>query len=118
MKIYNLTDVQTPALIQRGLVNVKIKVGPEVISPGSWAEVPDSQEVRSKLSQYEGLGALSRVAPSHSAPPKAPEASLPEAEAVAPVEPFSDEPAIEVSEESAEQPAAPTGKGKRKGRRK
>lgn len=79
MKVYNLTDVATPALIQRGLVNVKIKVGSEVIDPGQSAEVQDSQEVRSKLSQYEGIGALSRAAPSRVSPPPSPPPPPPKA---------------------------------------
>lgn len=40
MKIFNLTDVPTPALKNASLVNVSIKVGKYDIKPGEFVEMP------------------------------------------------------------------------------
>lgn len=40
MKIFNLTDVPTPALKNASLVNVSIKVGKYDIKPGQFVEMP------------------------------------------------------------------------------
>jgi hypothetical protein len=59
MKVYNLTDVETPALIQRGLVNQHIVVGKRMVNPGEFVEVADTLHTRGKLMYLLTVGAVS-----------------------------------------------------------
>ena len=59
MKVYNLTDVETPVLVQRGLVNQHIVVGKCMVNPGEFAEVVDTAHVRGKLGYLLTVGAVS-----------------------------------------------------------
>lgn len=58
--IYNLTDVETPKLTQRSLVNAAIAVGDQMTSPGDAVEVDDAtfERCQSQLEVFVGLGAL------------------------------------------------------------
>lgn len=42
MKVFNLTDVETPELKQRSLVNMTFAVGPALLAPGDSTEVDEA----------------------------------------------------------------------------
>lgn len=58
MKLFNLTDVETPELRRRGWVNLPLVVGTALIAPGGEAEVADTETVRRALASFTGPGAL------------------------------------------------------------
>ena len=41
MLVHNLTDIETPTLTKKKLVGIPLIVGPKVIHPGEFAEVPE-----------------------------------------------------------------------------
>lgn len=67
MKIFNLTDVETPALKERGLSNQPIIVHRWVINPGEGCEVQDSDQVRRALRGYvkDGMASVNVLPPSY-----------------------------------------------------
>lgn len=58
MKIFSLTDVETPELKRRGWVGLPLVVGPALIGPGGEAEVGDTALVRRDLVSFISAGAL------------------------------------------------------------
>ncbi len=58
MKIFNLTDVPTAVLEQRGLVNQHIAVGGRMCSPGEFVAVEDSATLRANVEDLVRIGAL------------------------------------------------------------
>lgn len=58
MKVFNLTDISTPVLEQRGLVEQHIAVGRSMIRPGEFAEVEDTPHTRSKLDFLVTVGGV------------------------------------------------------------
>lgn len=58
MKCYNLTDVETPELKRRGLLNCVLAVRTVLIPPGEFAEVPDDATSRRDAQNYVKVGAL------------------------------------------------------------
>jgi hypothetical protein len=60
MKVFNLTDMETPALAQRGLSNHTIAVGSFLLAPGASQEVSEEQirALRPGLQQLVSVGAL------------------------------------------------------------
>jgi hypothetical protein len=57
MKVFNLTDVPTKALVQRKLINQTIVVGRTAISPGSSAELKGEAHEHSSLKHPLSVGA-------------------------------------------------------------
>lgn len=58
MKCFNLTDVPTPELVKRGLVNATLAVRSVIIKPGDSAEVPDDHIAQRDAAGYVKVGAL------------------------------------------------------------
>lgn len=58
MRVYNLTDVPTPALQQRNLVNRHLVVGNRMSNPGEYVDVEDTPSMRARLRSVVELGAL------------------------------------------------------------
>jgi hypothetical protein len=58
MKIFSLTDVETPELKRRGWVGLPIVVGSALIAPGGEAEVGDVATIRRDLVSFIVAGAL------------------------------------------------------------
>lgn len=54
MKVFNITDVETKTLKQRGLVLHTVCVGKQLIAPGESADLPDD-EVQYKLDGIQEL---------------------------------------------------------------
>lgn len=53
MLVHNLTDVETPTLTEKHLVNVPLVVGPHAIRPGTSAEVADDWLRMSRMGLQE-----------------------------------------------------------------
>jgi hypothetical protein len=58
VKVWNLTDVATPVLQQRALVNVSVRVGDADLCPGASLEAKDSAKLRTELGPLLLLGAV------------------------------------------------------------
>lgn len=60
MKVFNLTDVETPSLKQHKLVEQTIAVGPHLLEPGKNCDVEPSRldHIRAGLQQLVTVGAL------------------------------------------------------------
>lgn len=58
MRIYNLTDIETPVLRKAGLVNMTIAVGPALLPPGGELEVGDTEMLRRDILCFTGTGAI------------------------------------------------------------
>lgn len=58
MRIFNLTDVETPTLLELGLVNQVLVAGRAVVGPGSSVELGDDPLTRAHLLQYTQVGAM------------------------------------------------------------
>jgi hypothetical protein len=58
VKLFNLTDVPTPALTQQGLANQTLVVRSSIIQPGEWVDAADDAATRRDAAHYVGLGAL------------------------------------------------------------
>lgn len=59
MKVYSLTDIETPTLKKLGWVGAPIVIGQALISPGGEGEVGDTEAVRRDIIRYTSAGALS-----------------------------------------------------------
>lgn len=59
VKVYNLTDVSTPSLVQQGLVSQHIVIGDRMCSPGEYVEQVDSHVLRQQLRHLVSVGAIS-----------------------------------------------------------
>ena len=93
MKVFNLTDVETPLLKQRGLGSQHIAVGDKLLAPGTDADIDDAtlERTRPELQRMVSLGtlALGEVpadykAAKEKATKKAPAAPAPESDTAAP----------------------------------
>jgi len=58
MKLFNLTDIETPELRRRGWVNLPLVVGTALVAPGGEAEVADTPMTRRDLAGFVGPGAI------------------------------------------------------------
>lgn len=58
MKLFNLTDIETPALKTRGWLGVPITIGRTVISPGEEVDVGDTEIIRRDLLCFTVQGAI------------------------------------------------------------
>jgi hypothetical protein len=60
VKVWNLTDVPTPALEEQRLVNISIVAAGTVLAPGGDVDVPASaaHQLKVELSSFLNLGAL------------------------------------------------------------
>ena len=60
MKVFNLTDVSTPLLIQRGFINHTFAVGPALLEPGECVDVAPEhiQHIRAGLQRLVEAGAI------------------------------------------------------------
>lgn len=58
LKVFNLTDVETPQLKQYGLVNQHIVVERALVAPGEYTQVADSPVARAHLRHYVSVGAV------------------------------------------------------------
>ncbi len=60
MKVFNLTDVETPQLVQRGFVSHSIAVGDVLLAPGDATTVPDekAERVRAELATLLSYGVV------------------------------------------------------------
>jgi hypothetical protein len=58
VRVFNLTDIPTSALEQRGLVNCQLAVGNRMICPGEFVDVEDTPSLRARLRSVVELGAL------------------------------------------------------------
>jgi hypothetical protein len=59
MKVFNLTDVETPKLKQRGLLNQTVVVGDKPIAPGASAEFEGTPWERASARHAASVGAVS-----------------------------------------------------------
>lgn len=59
MKVYNITDIATPILENKGQVNLPVTLGGVLIPPGECREVPN--KFRSEASRYPGALAVDRL---------------------------------------------------------
>jgi hypothetical protein len=93
MKVFNLTDVETPRLKQHGMVNHTFGVGTLLLGPGDSGELPDAQghARRPEVQKLVSVGALSvgELPPAYLAKkkalaPKPPPATLPPESATSP----------------------------------
>lgn len=58
MKVYNLTDISTPVLEQRGLLNQHIAVAGRMVNPGEYVDVEDTPTARANLTILLQFGAV------------------------------------------------------------
>ena len=63
MRCFNLTDIETPELKSRGLVNMTLAVRMHLIEPGSSVEVSDDELSRRDAQHYVAVGALAVDSP-------------------------------------------------------
>ena len=63
MKVYNITDVVTPSLENKGQVNLPVTLGGVLIPPGEYREVPN--KFRAEAARYTGALALDRLPPGY-----------------------------------------------------
>jgi hypothetical protein len=121
--IFNLTDVETPALLSRGLVNATVSVRGVVIQPGESADVPGGNQAKWLI----GAGAISVGEPPKEyleakakmvsqKPTEVPPPTDPPPETPPPPEDPSEDPPAEPPEERAEPKSEKPKKKKRGGR--
>lgn len=60
MKVFNITDVETPILKQRGLINQTLVVGRVAVAPGESVELQDEPHLVAQVEGYEQIGAMTR----------------------------------------------------------
>jgi hypothetical protein len=60
MKVFNITDVETPILKQRGLINQTLVVGRVAVKPGESADIQDEPHLVAQVEGYEQIGAMAR----------------------------------------------------------
>ena len=108
MVIHNLTDVETPQLKQRGLVNAHIAVGIVMTEPGKSVEAGRDEMILSHLQHFIQIGALAvddlpasyKVAKERMAPaPLPPPAPLPEPVKLEIMDVVAPEPKLELKTE-------------------
>lgn len=58
MRVFNLTDVKTDVLEQRGLVGQHIAVAGRMINPGEYADVESTVSARANIEELVRIGAL------------------------------------------------------------
>ncbi len=58
VKVFNLTDVETPTLVQFGLVSQHIVIGERMCEPGQYVEVVDSAHLRATVKHLVQVSAL------------------------------------------------------------
>ena len=58
MKCFNITDVETPNLKGRNMVNVTVVLGGRSIAPGQCVELPDVPPLMQRVSLYEKAGVV------------------------------------------------------------
>lgn len=58
MKVFNLTDVPTKALLQRKLVDMTVVIGKTAIAPGASAELEGGPHVHHSLKHPLSVGAV------------------------------------------------------------
>lgn len=58
-KVYNLTDVSTPALEQRNLVAKHLAVAHRMVNPGEYVEIPTEQFQLAQVAYLLQVGAVS-----------------------------------------------------------
>ena len=58
MRCFNLTDIETPELASRGLVNMTLAVRIHLIAPGASVEVSDDEASRRDAQHYVAVGAM------------------------------------------------------------
>lgn len=59
MRVFNLTDVSTPVLEQRGLLAQGIATSGRIVNPGEYVDVEDTPKSRSDLAYLLQVGAVS-----------------------------------------------------------
>jgi hypothetical protein len=59
MKVFNLTDVETPRLKQRGLLNQTVVVGGKAVAPGASADFDGTPWERASAQHAANVGAIS-----------------------------------------------------------
>ena len=59
MKVFNISDVETPILVERGLANSPIRVGDTIIPPGTSADV--HRKHRATAMRFAGALARKRL---------------------------------------------------------
>ena len=118
MRIYNLTDVETPTLRQYGFVDQRFVVARALIAPGESAEVPDEPIARMALEHLVAVGAaaIDELPPAYVVAKHLPRpsAELSSAPLAAPMERDH----VAPSDSEPERPAAlplPSGKSKKAG---
>jgi hypothetical protein len=58
MRVYNLTDVSTPVLEQRGLLDQHVAVAGRMVAPGEYVDVEDTPTARANIALLLQLGAM------------------------------------------------------------
>lgn len=58
MRVFNLTDMKTDVLEQRGLVGQHIAVAGRMINPGEYADVESTVSARANIEELVRIGAL------------------------------------------------------------
>ena len=58
MKLFNITDVSTPQLEQRGLVNMTLALRGALVAPGEMVEVPGDELTVRDAQSYVSIGAM------------------------------------------------------------
>ena len=89
MKAYNITDVSTPQLEQKGLVNTPIKLGDTMILPGTMRDVHARHRAHA-VQRFAGAIALDSLPPGYQGRAK-PRPTMKPAPAPPPEEPEGDE---------------------------
>lgn len=59
MKVFNISDVKTPFLVERGMFNASIKVGDMVLPPGTSADV--HRKYRAEAMRFVGALAFDQL---------------------------------------------------------
>jgi|SRR6478609_2955163 len=58
VKVYNLTDVETPTLAKHHMLNAHVAVGTRMCNPGEFVELEDTPVLRSDVKFLVSIGAL------------------------------------------------------------
>ena len=59
MRLFNLTDVETPQLKELGLSNTALLVGRHIVPPGEVVELPGASFTMESCRHFVGVGAMS-----------------------------------------------------------
>jgi hypothetical protein len=76
VKVFNISDVETKQLKQRGLVSHSVVIGKQLLAPGASADVPDDvvQHKLEGLNELVEFGVIALNTPPRGYAAKAPEA--------------------------------------------